>query len=127
MKLLDCLECGQSVSASGTFSVNGRVLCEPCADKKVVEIQTAKGKLEVLRGSDPTVCAKCSGDFGTRELATVAGMHACEKCREAMINFQYPVWLKAAFVGMLVLLAVALIHGRSYFAAGRSYYHGKKL
>jgi hypothetical protein len=108
------------VPAATTFVVNRRVLCTPCADNKVVEIQKAKGTLEVLRGSDPTICFKCAADFGSTELPLVAGMHACENCRNQMLNFEYPAWLKTAFAALLLLLAVALVHGRSYFAAGRS-------
>jgi hypothetical protein len=127
MKLRECLICKTSTAAAETFTVNGDVLCTPCADKKVVEIQSAKGRLEVLRGKDPTVCFKCAGDFGSVELPLLAGMHACESCRVTLLNFEYPKWLKFAFVGLLALLAVSLIHGRSYFAVGRAYYQGKKL
>lgn len=113
--------------AATTFVVNGRVLCTPCADKVVIEIQKAKGALEVLRGNDPTICFKCAADFGSTELPLSAGMHACENCRNQMLNFEYPAWLKIAFAALLLLLGVALVHGRSYFAAGHSYYRAKKL
>jgi tetratricopeptide (TPR) repeat protein len=115
------------VPAATTFVVNGRVLCTPCADKTVIEIQKAKGALEVLRGNDPTICFKCAADFGSTELPLSAGMHACENCRNQMLNFEYSAWLKIAFAALLLLLGVALVHGRSYFAAGRSYYRAKKL
>jgi hypothetical protein len=122
-----CLDCAKTVPAATTFVVNGRVLCTPCADKVVIEIQKAKGALEVLRGNDPTICFKCAADFGSTELPLSAGMHACENCRNQMLNFEYPAWLKIAFAALLLLLGVALVHGRSYFAAGRSYYRAKKL
>jgi tetratricopeptide (TPR) repeat protein len=115
------------VAASTTFIVNGHVLCNPCADQKVIAIQKAKGALEVLQGVDPTICVKCRADFGSTELPAVAGMHACENCRQQMLNFEYPSWLKIAFAVLMLLLAVSLIHGRSYSAAGRAYYRGKKL
>jgi Tetratricopeptide repeat len=122
-----CLDCAKTVEAATTFIVNGRLLCTPCADKKVIEIQAAKGALQVLRGKDPTICFKCAADFGSTELPLLAGMHACESCRQQILNFQYPAWLKMAFAALLLLLGISLVHGRSYFAAGRSYYQGKKL
>ena len=127
MQSRQCLDCAKTVPAATTFVVNGRVLCTPCADKTVIEIQKAKGALEVLRGNDPTICFKCAADFGSTELPLSAGMHACENCRNQMLNFEYPAWLKIAFAALLLLLGVALVHGRSYFAAGRSYYRAKKL
>jgi hypothetical protein len=127
MQSRQCLDCAKTVPAATTFVVNGRVLCTPCADKVVIEIQKAKGALEVLRGNDPTICFKCAADFGSTELPLSAGMHACENCRNQMLNFEYPAWLKIAFAALLLLLGVALVHGRSYFAAGRSYYRAKKL
>jgi len=36
-----------------------------------------KGKLEVFRGRDPTMCFKCHADFGHQELPAVGGLHAC--------------------------------------------------
>jgi hypothetical protein len=127
MQSRQCSDCLKPVAAATTFVVNGRVLCTPCADKKVVEIKTAKGPLEVLRGKDPTICFKCAADFGSTELPLMAGMHACENCRQQILNFQYPSWLKIAFTALVLLLGISLVHGRSYFAAGRSYYKGKKL
>ena len=113
--------------AAATFVVNGRLLCTSCADTRVVEIQAAKGALEVLRGKDPTICVKCAADFGSTELPLLAGMHLCENCRQQALNLQYPAWLKMAFAMLVLLLAVSFVHGRPYFTAGRSYYKGKKL
>jgi len=127
MQSRQCLDCEKTVPAAATFNVNGRVLCTPCADKKVVELKAAKGPIEVLRGNDPTICFKCGADFGSTELPLLAGVHACESCRQQMLNFQYPAWLKIAFASLVLLLAISLVHGRSYFAAGRSYYRAKKL
>lgn len=124
---LECSDCHSSVPAAGTFIVNGTALCEPCADKQVVEIQKVKGKLEVFRGKDPTICWKCSGDFGSQELPLVAGLHTCDGCKRSILDFHYPTWLKTAAAALLALLVISLIHGRTYFVAGHAYYKGKKL
>jgi tetratricopeptide (TPR) repeat protein len=127
MRRLDCQNCHSSFPAATTFTVNGEALCEPCADQKVVAIQQNKGALNVTRGVDPTICFKCSADFGNQELPTVAGLHACESCLDLVTNFRYPTWLKTAAAVLVALLALSLVHGRSYFVAGHAYYKGRKL
>src|SRR5262245_27550143 len=127
MRHLECSGCHSSFPAATTFTVNREVLCEPCADKKVVSIQEAKGALEVSRGVDPTICFKCSADFGNEDLPVVAGLHACESCHDLVMNYSYPAWLKGAAAALVVLLVLSLAYGRSYFAAGRDYYKGRKL
>lgn len=126
MTYQDCLACNNSVPAARTFSVNGEVLCEPCANRKVLELQKAKAKPVVLRGKDPTICFKCATDFG-HDLPVLAGLHVCETCRQNILDFQYPSWLRIAAVVLFALLLISLVHGRSYFAAGLDYYSGKKL
>src|SRR5262245_34582205 len=54
-------------------------------------------------------------------------MHVCETCLHGFLNFQFPKWLKAAAAALLAMLVLSLIHGQSYFVAGRAYYKGKKL
>jgi hypothetical protein len=127
MRRLDCQNCHKSFPAATTFTVNGEALCEPCADQKVVAIQQSKGPLEVTRGIDPTICFKCSTDSGDQELPTVAGLHACASCRDLVMNFRYPAWLKAAAGVLVALLVLSLVHGRSYFVGGHAYYKGRKL
>jgi hypothetical protein len=126
MKYQECSACKNSVPATRSFSVNGDVLCEPCANKKVVELQKAKIKPVVVRGKDPTVCFKCSTDFG-HDLPQIAGLPVCETCRQNILNFQYPSWLRIAALALFALLLISLVHGRSYFVAGHDYYKGKKL
>lgn len=40
-------------------------------------------------------------------------------------DWPYPKWLKLSLAGLLVLLAIALIHGRKYFEAGKNLYIGE--
>src|SRR5438093_2864880 len=44
---------------------------------KSCRVRKVKGKLEVFRGRDPTMCFKCHADFGHQELPAVGGLHAC--------------------------------------------------
>jgi tetratricopeptide (TPR) repeat protein len=127
MRQLECTECRKSVPAATGFVVNDQYLCEPCANQKVAALQKAKGKLSVVRGQDPTICFKCSADFGSQELPRLAGMNLCSPCQQQIIDFRYPAWLKNAGAVLLLLLVFSLYHGRTYFLAGHSYYKGMKL
>jgi hypothetical protein len=42
-------------------------------------------------------------------------------------DFDYPVWLKMSMAALLLLLVVALAHGRKYFQVGRDLYIGEHL
>src|SRR5207249_1866023 len=44
---------------------------------KSCRVRKVKGKLEVFRGRDPTMCFKCHADFGHQELPAVGGLHVC--------------------------------------------------
>src|SRR5262249_2015211 len=51
----------------------------------------------------------------------------CEHCRQSVLDFHYPGWLKTAALVLIALLVLSLFHGRSSFIAGHAYYKGKKL
>jgi len=42
-------------------------------------------------------------------------------------DWDYPQWLKVSLAALLLLLVVALAHGRTYFHAGREMYVGERL
>jgi tetratricopeptide (TPR) repeat protein len=48
-------------------------------------------------------------------------------CAPHIKNVDYPQWLKLGLAALLVLLFVALIHGRKYFHAGSEMYIGEHL
>ena len=47
--------------------------------------------------------------------------------RAVIKDWDYPVWLKISLAFLLLLLVVALAHGRQYFRAGKSMYRGERL
>ena len=54
-------------------------------------------------------------------------MPFCAPCHALVSAWPYPPWLKRSLAALLALLAVALIHGRKYFEAGRLLYRGEQL
>jgi hypothetical protein len=77
--------------------------------------------------TDNTVCARCGLDNGTMDFPLTGKYPFCPTCAPLVSNWPYPRWLKIAMATMLVLLAVALQHGRKYFHAGRMMYIGERL
>jgi tetratricopeptide (TPR) repeat protein len=72
-------------------------------------------------------CARCGVQVGDG-VGPVAGRPAlCSSCRQLAGAWPYPQWLKLGLVGLLALLAIALVHGQKYFHAGRTMYLGERL
>lgn len=82
--------------------------------------------LRVTREIDRTVCARCKTDYGLSQLPLVGNVPICGNCSSQIVNRPFPQWLKLSLAGLLALLVVALVHGRVYFAAGRSLARGEK-
>jgi tetratricopeptide (TPR) repeat protein len=76
---------------------------------------------------DPTICSRCNADNGNSEFALVGQLPFCQPCRDYLYSNPYPKWLKAGLAVLLVLLVIALVHGRQYFQVGRDMYIGEKL
>ncbi|MCI0352949.1 MAG: hypothetical protein L0Z53_26300 [Acidobacteriales bacterium] len=111
---------------NGFYRVNGKLLCEPCADKAVTDLQASSQPLQVTQEIDRTVCSKCQMDYGRTELPLVGGLPFCENCRQGLYNRGFPAWLTASLAGLLVLLGLALWHGIPYFHAERSLVLGER-
>jgi hypothetical protein len=119
MRKNNCQSCGQEQLLSQMYRVDGKTLCEPCADQVVASAKVVSQKIDVAHEIDPTVCARCNTDYGSTELPLVGGAPFCAQCSEGLYDRPFPQWLKLGLAGSLMLLAVALWHGRSYFTAGR--------
>ncbi len=103
------------------FLCFGQRLCETCT-KTDLEARTKAGENvsedSVARLADPTVCSQCNMDNGSIELETVLGQPLCEACRES-VSVRFPMWIKVAFVGLLVLAGYSLVRNARFFMAHR--------
>jgi len=126
MRKAICQSCHAEQSVAGYFRVNGTLLCEPCADKTVADLQAKSQPLQVTREVDLTVCNQCHADYGRTELPVVGGLPFCDTCRQALYNRGFPAWLTTTLAALLVLLGLALWHGTTYFRAERSLILGER-
>lgn len=101
-----------------TLLVFERGLCQACAEQELAtRDQSELHQGAVARRFDPTVCAQCGKDGGSEDMPLLMKMPICEECGWTFRHRPYPGWLKASFVGLLVLLAVAMVRNYRFFAA----------
>lgn len=75
-----------------------------------------------------SICARCNTYIGSSSDAVqIANLRFCAACGALIKDWDYPQWLKMSLALTLLLLVVALAHGRKYFHAGREMYVGERL
>jgi hypothetical protein len=123
-----CSACGKTLPLGQTLRVFDQVLCEECAQIEV-EKHDEKDFVpgSVVRQIDPTVCGRCQMDNGDTELPVLAGFHACDNCYHFVRYRPFPLWLKAAFGFILVLLVVGLVRNWPYFRAYMEWHRAQRL
>ena len=121
-----CEQCKSTQPAQAMFRVNGRLLCEPCANTAVSEIKRKNQQLAVSREPDRTICHRCNTDYGSSHLPLIGDTPICGNCAREVRNRPFPQWLKLSLAGLFALLTVALFHGVPYFKAGRSLARGER-
>ena len=119
MRHLKCDSCGAQFPAAQMFGVNDMTVCEPCGDRLLVEAEAKRLKPRVVRIVDATICSRCKRDNGETDFRLIGGAPFCPSCGAALYAYPFPLWLKASFAGLLVLLGIGLWHDGPYFAAGR--------
>jgi hypothetical protein len=117
-----CATCNAELPLAHLRAMDGKIYCEPCVGKAAESGQHGV----IYNVSDPTICAKCSTDWGNNELPKVGGVPYCNACREQLYHYPFPQWLKVSLAGALLLLVVSLAHGAKYFSLGRALYRGEK-
>jgi len=113
-----CEGCGGSFGLGAMVSVFGRSMCESCAERRLEGIDQETITPEtVYRLDDPTVCARCGADNGSTELGRVLEMPVCEECRERIERYPFPLWIKAACLGLAVVVAWTFAVNLRFFRA----------
>jgi tetratricopeptide (TPR) repeat protein len=126
MRKATCSICGSEQPSGEMFSWENRALCAACSAKRAGDA-AASGEAGVpARMIDPTICSFCNSDHDDRELPLVGDRPACGECTVRLHARPFPLWVKASLALLLVLLGVALWHGRRPFSAGRHMMRGER-
>jgi tetratricopeptide (TPR) repeat protein len=108
--------------------MDGKNYCEPCVWKAAREAKEAGQPTEYTPLYDHSICQRCGAYSGDNaEHPIVGNLALCSNCASTVSNWPYPQWLKVSLAAVLLLLVVALVHGRKYFHAGRTMYIGERL
>ena len=122
MRNVTCEKCRGEFPLNDTLKVRGSVICGTCA-KSVF----AKEKIpanQVQRQVDPTICIGCGLDNGGADLDKLGQLPVCPTCEALFKNRPFPGWIKAALVGMVILVVSTLVWNSRFF---RAYYELKRF
>jgi hypothetical protein len=97
------------------LKVRGVLVCRPCAESicKNEKIQHNQIQQQI----DPTICIGCGLDNGDADLTALGQLPVCPACEALFKNRPFPGWVKAAFVGMVILVISALVWNSRFIHA----------
>src|SRR5215469_6487663 len=118
MRQATCVDCGMTATVRSFYEMNGGTYCEPCVWKAAREAKEAGRPGEYKALPDDSTCDRCGAYSGdTNDHPLVGRLRLCPICAAQISDWPYPQWLKLSLATMILLLIVALIHGRHYFHA----------
>lgn len=108
MRYVTCSLCqADQIPQNSALRVDNALYCENCLKETFPDDASLKGK-QVFREYDPTVCFNCAQDFGERPLEKLGSYPVCRDCDDAIKQKVFPTWVKAFFMGVLVLVVFFL-------------------
>jgi|SRR5579859_841356 len=123
-----CSACGLKASIRSLFDLNGQTYCPQCVQTASENAKRSGQPSAYMPLISRSICARCNTFIGSDASATQIGCaRFCSTCAPLIKDWDYPVWLKMSMAFLLLLLVVALVHGRKYFHAGRALYIGERL
>ncbi|MEN8127121.1 MAG: hypothetical protein ABFR90_04860 [Planctomycetota bacterium] len=113
-----CEQCGNKYGLNDLVSVFDSTLCQSCGEKRLKDAEQDQiTDQSVFSLSDPTICARCGADGGNQEFEFFVEMPICENCRDAMVNYRYPAWIKGFFAGILIITICSIAWNFRFFQA----------
>jgi hypothetical protein len=102
------------------LKVRGVLVCGTCAEAIFKNEKIPHN--QVQRQIDPTICIGCGLDNGDADLAMLGQLPVCPACEALFKSRPFPVWVKAALVGMVILVVSILVWNSRFI---RAYYELK--
>lgn len=127
MRRAPCRTCKNPLPIAKLYVLDGVLVCEPCATRRVADAQAGGRQVVVERAQDPTICAQCGADRGDQDWLKVAGTPLCFRCRQRFYEVPYPAWMRVSLLLLALLAAYAVWHGEGYVEAGLARARGERL
>lgn len=115
MKQVTCEKCEEGFQINDTLKVCGDVVCGPCAESIVTKEKIPAD--QVQQQIDPTICVGCGLDNGDADFARLGQLPVCSACEALFKNRPFPNWIKAALVGMVILVISTLVWNSRFISA----------
>jgi hypothetical protein len=123
-----CSSCGLQASVRSLFDLNGQTYCQNCVRTAAENARRSGQPSAIMPLINRSICARCNTFISSDATSVQIGSaRFCSSCAPLIKDYDYPVWLKVGLASLLLLLVVALAHGRKYFHAGRAMYIGEHL
>lgn len=117
MREVTCESCNrEDTPLNNSVKVDRVIYCNSCFNKKFPEKKDLKDKL-VETEYDPTICVKCSKDFGRTVLNKISDYPICEDCAEIIKNRSFPNWVKLFFVGILAIVVFSFYWNWRFYSS----------
>jgi hypothetical protein len=123
-----CSACGLQASIRSLFDLNGQIYCAPCVQTAAGNAKRSGQSAAYMPLINRSICARCNTFISDQSTARQIGFaRFCAACAPLIKDWSYPPWLKVSLAALVLLLIVALVHGKKYFHAGRAMYIGEHL
>jgi tetratricopeptide (TPR) repeat protein len=97
------------------LKVRGDVVCGLCAES-IFAKETIPAD-QVQQQIDPTICVGCGLDNGEADFVRLGQLPVCSACEALFRNRPFPNWIKAALVGMVILVISSLVWNSRFISA----------
>ncbi len=123
-----CSACGLQASVRSLFDLNGQTYCAQCVQTAAENAKRSGQPTAYMPLINRSICARCNSYISDQSTAMqTGGARFCGACAPLIKDWGYPAWLRLSLAALLLLLVVALVHGKKYFSAGRAMYIGEHL
>lgn len=117
MKKTNCDICHQTeIPLNHSIIIEGQVHCKSCFETQFSDQKELEGK-HIEQIADSTICSSCKRDFGNIELQKVGAYHMCTNCEIELKKRVFPLWVKAFFAAVIVIVIVGFAWNWRYYSA----------
>lgn len=123
MQFTRCASCNNSIPVNDSLAVDGATYCESCLKTNFPDEASLKNR-QITKEFDPTICVRCQNDNGEMPHQKLGEYPMCRNCLSKHTSTILPRWVKAFFIGVLLLVLVSFIWNLRFI---RGYYLAQKI